>query len=87
MVGEMPLSFVGGFIRVEGAEEGFFEGRPLLLPSEGFVSELDRTVVFFSFGGLPLFLGSASLTGVFVRTGFRRVMEMLSFVSPSWTVK
>ena len=82
-VGEMSLSVVVGFTHVEGAEEGFLAGRPLFLPSEVFVSELDGAVVFFSFGGLPLFLGSASLIGAFVRTGFSRVMEMLSFVSPS----
>ena len=44
---------------------------------------LDGTVVFFSFVGLPLFLGSASWTGESVRTGFNLVIEMLSFVSPS----
>ena len=83
VVGEISLSVVVVFTCVVGAVEGFLEGRPLFLPSEDSVSGLDGTVVFFSFGGLPLLLGSASLTGEFVRTGFSRVIEMLSFVSPS----
>ena len=65
----------------------FLEGRPRFLPSWDSVFGRTGLVVFPSFFGLPLFLGSASFTGESVRTGFNRVMEMLPLISPNWTEK
>ena len=66
-----------------GGREVFLEGRPLFLLSDGKGAVLSVEVVFFSFGGLPLFFGRASWIGESVRTGFSLVMDILSLESPN----